>query len=201
MYVEKVFTSPYQWGRNKRPPHVVMDTLSHGRPRWAVQLSRLAGVTAAQERHATIELQDVVDNLVEYGQKRVADLEREHSHQCQETGEMIAAFAKQRAKYQTDELVKLIKNRICEHFAPHIEGNEVSDPVAIAQFLFRIGFLTARDDLDEDDYRHYTYQDLPQLLQNRANLDFGYSWEIHPCFRQFLHLEKFIPSARKRWRR
>ncbi len=71
----------------------------------------------------------------------------------------------------------------------------------IAQFLFRIGFLTARDELDEEDYRHYTHEDIPKLLRNRANPDFGYSWEIHPCFRQYLNLQKYIPKPPRRERR
>ncbi|MEW6252416.1 MAG: hypothetical protein AB1716_17390, partial [Planctomycetota bacterium] len=197
MYMEKAFETSYKWGRYKRPPHVIIDTLAHGRPRWAVQLCRAAGITAAAAGHQQIQLADIVANLKEYGEKRVADLKREHQHQCPQIGELVAAFAKQTAKYESAELFKAIRNRISEHLEPVIEGHPTRDPMEIAHFLFRIGFLTARDELDEEDYRHYTFEELPQLLDNRANPDYGYSWEIHPCFRQVLQLTSYLPAARR----
>lgn len=200
MYMERVFESNYTWGRFKRPPYVVIDTLSHGRPRWAIQLCRAAGHTAAKGGHELISLQDITDNLKEYGEKRVADLKREHQHQCPQIGELVSAFMKQQAKYETDELLKTIRNRICEHLTPVIEGRGTKEPMDVAHFLFRIGFLTARDELDEEDYRHYTYEELPQLLHNRVNPDYGYCWEIHPCFRQFLQLRNYLPRAPHRRR-
>jgi hypothetical protein len=63
----------------------------------------------------------------------------------------------------------------------------------IIRFLFQIGFITARRDMSNGDYRHYSFYDEPTLLSDGAN-DLGVSWEIPSCFRQALQLK----NARRR---
>ena len=65
----------------------------------------------------------------------------------------------------------------------------------VAHFLFQIGFLTARRDISPDSYEHLAYSDNPALLNARTNVDQGFSWEVHPVFRQVLKL-KNVPDRR-----
>src|SRR5690606_15656928 len=113
----------------------------------------------------------------------------EFKSQCEQVGELIAAFAEQQEQYSTDELLKIINRRIVPTVPVRIAG--VSGPVtarAIAAYLFEIGFLTARRDSPDGSYEHVAYADVPSLLQARPNIDQGMSWEIHPVFRQALLL-------------
>ena len=75
------------------------------------------------------------------------------------------------------------------HIRISIDGNIVTSPLEVANFLYRIGFLVARSDSD-DEYEHYNFNDLPDLLTNRTNDDFKVKWEIHPCYRQALDIKK-----------
>jgi hypothetical protein len=61
-------------------------------------------------------------------------------------------------------------------------------PVDVAAFLFQIGFLSARRNLEDGGYEHLTFADKPDLLRARTNLDDGVRWEIHPVFRQALQM-------------
>jgi hypothetical protein len=58
----------------------------------------------------------------------------------------------------------------------------------VAQFLFQIGFLSARLDDRDGSYVHLAFRDRPNLLRVDTNLDEGVSWEIHPIFRKTLKL-------------
>lgn len=59
----------------------------------------------------------------------------------------------------------------------------------VAQFLFQIGFLSARHDNSDGSYEHLTFADRPNLLRANTNIDEGVSWEIHPVFRNALKLK------------
>jgi hypothetical protein len=39
-------------------------------------------------------------------------------------------------------------------------------------------------------YEHYNFSDMPDFLTSRTNEDFGVNWEIHPCYREALDIQK-----------
>ena len=59
----------------------------------------------------------------------------------------------------------------------------------VAHFLYQIAFITARQDNEDGSYDHISFEKNPSLLKSRTNVDDGMLWEIHPVFRQALHLK------------
>lgn len=192
--LREVFEDPWEWGKDEdgqsklRPPHVVIHTLSYGRPRWAAQLCKMAAKTAITRGAARISLDHVIKNLEDYGRARIDDIVREHRHQCAVVEELVHGFSRQNAKLKTDELLKIIKDRILSHIGDiRIDGLPVhNDAVSIARFLYKVGFLLARKEYTGGSYRHYRFEEKPELLASRTALDQGLMWEIHPCFRAYL---------------
>ena len=109
--------------------------------------------------------------------------------QCAEVESLIRAFSGQKERYQTDELLKTIDQRITSGSRPKIHGITANPTNRdIAQFLFQIGFLSARRDAVDGTYEHFTFAERPNLLRITTNIDEGMSWEIHPVFREHLRL-------------
>ena len=154
-----------------------------------VELSRAAASSAAHGHHSRIRLEDIVDNLENFGKRRIDDTIAEFSSQCPEVEELIAAFSHAQKEYTTQELVDLIKKKISDHLTPRIEG-VVGKPnhLDIAAFLFEIGFLSARRDRPDGTYEHVSFSDEPTLLRSRSNPVDGVTWEIHPVFAEGLGL-------------
>jgi hypothetical protein len=133
---------------------------------------------------------DINRELVSFGRRRIEDTIAEYSVQCSNLEELLTAFSQEPERFETEQLLRIIKNKALNHLSIKIEGVLGSpSAVEVAHFLFQIGFLTARKDIDENNYEHFSYEDKPTLLSSRANLDQGHSWEIHPVFRQVLSLK------------
>lgn len=202
-----LFETPVPWGGGgkQRPVHVPLVTLSRRRPRWLIELARVAADAAHKIRHAKVLFPDVTGRLEAFGKQRIADTVAEFSPQCPQVEELIAAFSRQPEEYATNELMDTISKRILPSVTPKIVGVP-GDPRAIdvAAFLFQIGFLSARRQLDAEQYEHLTYSDQPELLRARTNVDDGVRWEIHPVFRQALHMRdamgrplRLVPSENR----
>ncbi|MBF0436846.1 MAG: hypothetical protein HQL77_15945 [Magnetococcales bacterium] len=139
-----------------------------------------------------------IDIVLEpFGKRRIDDMVAEFQSQCPNIEELLVAFADQPERLKTDDLIKTIKNRILQSIHPKISGIS-GDPSEreIAHFLFQIGFLTARKDFNDGSYEHLAFSDNPSLLSSRTNVDQGYSWEIHPVFRQTLKLKNVHTNKR-----
>jgi hypothetical protein len=192
------FESPMAWGHRKRPPHVVLSTLSQGRPRWLIELCKSAAVRMLQQTNPTrITLAHLTAELPTFGKKRIDDTIAEFKSQCPEVAELIMAFADQSERYKTADLITTITNRVLQAVSPHIVGvTGPPKPLDVAAFLFQIGFLSARRDKSDGSYEHITYSGNPSLLVARTNIDQGVSWEIHPVFRQALNLHERPPRKK-----
>jgi hypothetical protein len=128
---------------------------------------------------------------------------RNFDSQCPEIDELITAFSREREQYKTDELLKLIENKILSHLSPTISGIP-GRPSAreVAGFLFEIGIFFGRRDLKGGNYEHVGFSDEPMLWKSRADTDRGLSWEVHPVFRQALQIRdsegrEFAPPSRR----
>lgn len=188
-----VFVDPMPWGREKsRPPAVVLFTLARHRPRWLVELWKVAASAAVKAKRELIGFDDIQKELEAFGKRRIDDTVAEFRSQCPEIEELLVAFVGQPERFTTDELIKTIQNRVLQAVHPRIVGL-LGAPSAkeVAHFLYQIGFLTARKDLGNEEYEHLSYADNPALLSARTNVDQGHSWEIHPVFRQALKLKNY----------
>lgn len=184
-----VFDTPIQWGNNLRPIHVPLYTLSQHRPRWVIELCRLAARRAKRGGHSRISKDDITSELMQFGKRRIEDTVAEFRPQCPEIGELIDAFRGQSEQYHTDELLTLIENRITNHLNARIVGVSTKPSHRqVGSFLFEIGFLFARRDFEDGTYEHISFTDQPSLLISRSDMDSGVTWEIPPVFRQALDL-------------
>lgn len=186
-----VFQERMPWGLDgERSPISILYTLSRHRPRWLIELCKAASKSADLERLSTIMFSHIDKNLVAFGRRRIDDTIAEFRSQCPNIGELLTAFADQPEWFSTGALMSAIDNRILRTVTPVIAGY-ASRPLNrdVAHFLYQIGFLTARRDRPDGSYVHIAYAENPDLLQQRTNLDQGYSWEIHPVFRQVLRLK------------
>jgi hypothetical protein len=188
-----VFADPMPWGREKsRPPAIILYTLARHRPRWLIELWKVAASAAVEAKRELISFDDIQKELEAFGKRRIDDTVAEFRSQCPEIEELLVAFVGQPERFTTDELIIAIKNRVLQAVHPRIVGL-LGTPSAkeTAHFLYQIGFLTARKDLGSDEYEHLAYADNPALLSARTNVDQGHSWEIHPVFRQALKLKNY----------
>lgn len=67
--------------------------------------------------------------------------------------------------------------------------------------MYRLGFIVARSEGEGDSYEHYRFDQMPDFLSGRTNEDFSLKWEIHPCYRQALDIQKLDESHRQRFER
>lgn len=189
--IEKIFVKRVYWGKSDRRTYQVLYTLSYHRPRWAIQLCKLAQKEAIRDDSDRITKSHIDSVWGSYGTKRIADLIAEHKHQCSDIEEIIVGFRGADRRMSRDELLLWIRNHITNHMTPLIEGRAQSNPVEIAHFMFRLGFIVARVDSEDDkSYEHYYFADMPDFLSTRTNNDFGAVWEVHPCYREALNIKK-----------
>ena len=189
-----VFHEPFPWGARRslesfRPIHI----LSAGRPRWAAQLCKLSGKEAFNKRARLISIGHVRAVLREYGRKRLDDLYKEHRHQCPTLQNLVESFSGGPRRFNTDSLLDFVADKIIRKFGlPLIDGvTPARGAVAVAHFLFRIGFIAARDDSDATGLGFIRFEERPNRLSTDANLDDGLEWEIHPSYRQVLRIKGF----------
>lgn len=194
-----VFEKEMKWGDKMVPSSQVIYTLSYQRPRWGIQLCKLAQKLAVSRRLDVVSKSVIDDVWGEYGKKRIADLVAEHKHQCRDVEDLINAFQGAPRLFQRDELFDYINRKVTSHVRPVIEGVDSRSPKLIARFLYRIGFILARSD-GEDGYEHYSFDQMPDFLLSRTSEDYNVAWEIHPCYRQALDITKVDQSHRTRFR-
>jgi hypothetical protein len=166
--------------------------LSAGRPRWAAQLCRLAAEQAYNNGRDQITMPNIEASLKKYGQLRLSDLYKEHKHQCPKMEILIEVFSTERPRYTTSDLLAKIETDIVnkQEDPIKIDGVVSKDTVLdIAHFLYRIGFLAARDD-KSGVLGFVRFEDRPHLLSSRENPDDGLGWEIHPAYRSVLRIKR-----------
>ena len=214
--LEVAFVPAMQWGDSREasamqptlsPPRMIASykivyTLSYERPRWAIQLCKLAQESALRHNSSRITKGSIDEVWGEYGAKRIEDLVSEHKHQCPQISELLNAFRGAERLTTRDALFSWINNRVSTHLEVFIEGDRTRSPRVIAAFLYRIGFIVARsENKDDGEYEHYRFDQMPDFLMARSDHDFDVKWEIHPCYRQALDIQKLNQSHRERFAR
>ena len=199
--VNELFVPEMTWGDKMVKTYKLLYTLSYERPRWAIQLCKLAQKAAVRSNREFISREDIDEVWGAYGSKRIDDVVAEHKHQCPEIEEVLTAFRGSERLLSKDALLAWIKNHISTHMDVTIDGRSVRDQISIARFLYRIGFLVARSTNTDDSYEHYRFDQMPDFLSARTNDDFGVKWEIHPCYREALDIQKLNISHKGQFHR
>lgn len=181
---------------NGKTTHRVLMSLVRGIPRDMVKLLSSAAQKAYEDKRNIIEPQDICDILDEYSRTRLKDISREFDSElpcvCELLQNMGPSRDEKRTKknksylYPTSDLLKKIKHAV-EHIGivRFTWSSAPAQPLELAHFLYKIGFITARRDYPSKIDR--TYYDVSPSLLTRASGDKGYSWEIHPAYRAALY--------------
>lgn len=186
---ESVFTHRFRWGNWKVHPFRVIHILSAGRPRWASQLCRIAARDAYDKKQEYISMSNISFAMEEYGRMRLSDLQKEHGHQCNKISEIIESFRSGSREYRYPLLIEHIKDNIISKVDNIIiDENQTSDPTTIAKFIYRIGFLTLRNNEYNTAAGFTRFEESPNLL-GPTNVKEDDLWIIHPAYRTALNIK------------
>jgi adenylate cyclase class IV len=159
----------------------VIHVLSAGRPRWALQLLKMSAEKTVEQKDTIIKWGYVKQILPKYCQYRINDLVKEHQHQTEDLENIIMSFSKSRSEFDTSGLLDYIGRNISLKKPVKIENEtEISSPMQIAHFLYRIGFIEAInvDNLSE----HYSYSEYSHLLMSTNHDYTKIKWQIRPSY-------------------
>jgi hypothetical protein len=147
-----------------------------------------AGREAFKQGNEIIKARDLEAVFANYSHGRITDLCLEFKSELPEIEKLLynmgpSSRIRERDKkwrYSNDELIRKIKNIRQNHNFAFRNGRQVTDK-SIAEFLYKIDFLIARDQ-GPDGTARWTHFDQNRMLQSQF-VDFGYHWEVHPAYR------------------
>lgn len=176
---------------NNAPTYRVIMSLIRRRPRDMVKLCTNAAQFAYDNKSNVIASKHIVEVLESYSSERMTDIINEFGSETTSIKDLLynmGPTAKEfrykkvdRYLYTTDQLYTKIKN-LMESFPIAFAYKPNPDIHDIAHFLFKIGYITARKDLQNGHIERLYFEDKKQLLLRHIG-DLGYKWEIHPAYR------------------
>lgn len=200
---EQKFHNTRSW--SGKPTYRVIMSLIRRRPRDLVKLCTAAAKRAYEGKSTIISGHNLESVLEDYSAGRMDDIVIEFKgdmsniedflYSMGPTTEELKKKQQERYVFTTEELYQKITNAANSVPVISLPGTSKPDIHDIAQFLYRIGFITARKDLDDQTIERYFYEQKKQLLRPMIG-DLGFSWEIHPAFRGALARKR---KAEERW--
>lgn len=185
------FENTSKW--HGKSTHKVITSLIRSRPRDMIKLCSLAAKEAFDRDGDSKIITDLDFQkiLSIYSFNRVQDLVNEFKNELNNIETLVYRMAPTTKEvkdkknnvyvYSTAEVLSKIKN-ISSNTSLQLTSKENTNPIDIAHFLYKIGFITARKDTQTGIDRKY-YDEKKQLLKSGQIGDGGYSWEIHPSYR------------------
>ncbi|ABZ84572.1 hypothetical protein HM1_2015 [Heliomicrobium modesticaldum Ice1] len=190
---EDRFRNTTNW--NNKETYRVLMSLIRKRPRDLIKLCTFSANQAYAEGASLILGKHVTAILPDYSRGRLQDLINEFRTEEKSIEDLLYKMApttKELAdpkienvyKFTTDRLITKIKN-VKQNIDIDLE------PMEIARFLYKIGFLTARKTLNNNFVERKYWDEKRELLKDRIG-DLGYGWEIHPSYRSALGRDGFF---------
>jgi len=166
----------------------VLMSLIRKRPRDLVKLCSLAARHAFDSDRPMMMTEDFRAVFEEYSQGRVQDTINEFKSELPDIERLILNMkpnqVEKRAQagyvYKTDALLQKIKN-LTEQGKFTFANGSVATAKDLAQFMFKINFLTARKWLESGELDRKYFEENRYLSGHFV--DYGYEWEIHPAYR------------------
>jgi hypothetical protein len=124
----------------------------------------------------------------EYSQGRIQDTINEFRSELVDIERLIMNMKPSKIEKQTktgylnktDALLKKLKN-ISEQGRFTLRNGSEADSKELANFLYKINFLTARKELQNGEIERRYFEENRYVSGRFA--DFGYDWEVHPAYR------------------
>jgi hypothetical protein len=183
---DKTFTGRGKWDNVLM--YKILMSLVRKRPRDLVKLCTLA----AQEAHhcnsnliRTAHLEAIFE---EYSQGRIQDTINEYRSELPNIEKLLFGMKPNKKGrvtsdsfvFTTGELQQKINN-ITQNTKFSFANNRPISWKELAQFLYKINFITARKQLEDGQIQRKYFQENRYL--SSSFVEFGYDWEIHPAFR------------------
>ncbi len=184
--MESEFRGKGKWDRC--PTYRILMSLIRKRPRDLVKLCTLAAQAACNAGNNRIMTEDFNSVFEQYSQGRLQDTTNEYRSELPQVERLLLNMKPTRrelregqaAVYSTDELLKKIKN-IQEQWIFKFTRGRTANAKDLAQFMYKINFLTARRDLESGEVLRKYFEENKYL--SSAFADFGFHWEVHPAYR------------------
>jgi hypothetical protein len=193
--MEPRFSGKGHW--ENAPMYKVLMSLIRKRPRDLVKLSNLAAKHAYDNKSTKIRTVDLEAVFEDYSQGRIQDTINEYKSELPDIERLLMGM-KPSARgiktslgfvFATDALYKKIKN-ILEQGEFKFANGKVATIKQLAQFMYKINFLTARKVLPHGKIDRKYFEENRYLSGEFA--DFGFDWEIHPAYRWALQPGKNV---------
>lgn len=183
--VGQVFDGKLLWDNKRVEPFIPIKILAGNRPRWMGQLCKLAGSHAAPSR---IGLKDISHAMNEFGQEKVSDILKEHSHQFSDLSKVIDVFRSGKREYNRYQLITLLQKSYAEKLlgaVPSVNGYPYREADQIAEFLFQIDFVSSHHPGKSD---FISYQNDPDAFRSNENQQNKLMWTVNASYRNFLRI-------------
>ena len=173
---------------DQAPIHTVLLSLNRNRPRDLIKLLTEAARESYRQKHNKISSRDLESVFSNYSHGRITDLSLEFRSELPSIDALLlnmrpttkrSRTKEKRWLYSNDELLTKINNILSNHNFSFTSQASVTAR-ALAEFLYKIDFLIARD--DSSDTARWVHYDQNRMLQSQF-VDFGYRWEVHPAYR------------------
>jgi hypothetical protein len=176
------------------PTYKVLVSLIRKRPRDLVKLCSLAAKHASEHNREIIISEDLRSVFEEYSLGRIQDTINEFRSELPEIERLILNMKPNRLErsaaagyvYSTGQLLEKI-NSIAAQGQFTLAGRQNASAKELAQFLYKINFLTARKRTPRGGLDRKYFEE-NRYLSNTFT-DFGYEWEVHPAYRWALQPE------------
>lgn len=190
--MEPTFSGRGKW-ENVHMYKVLM-SLIRKRPRDLVKLCSLAAQQAQQTNSILIKTEHFQAIFEEYSQGRIQDTINEYKSELPNIEKLLFGMKptkKQRNAsdgyiYTTAGLTQKL-NDIRQHTNFIFKNGQKASANELAQFLYKINFLTARKVLESGEIQRKYFEENRYI--SSSFVDFGYDWEVHPAFRWALQPE------------
>lgn len=172
----------------------VLLSLIRNRPRDLVKLCTMAARQAFKDGSNIINTNHIESILFEYSKSIMSDTVAEYRSELPQIERLLygmKANQKERAAaenfvYTTSQLHAKIFNLIQQGRFTFASGL-IADQHELAEFLYKINFITARKVMDDGFIKRTHYDQENYLASSFAN--FGYDWEVHLAYRWVLQAD------------
>lgn len=187
--IERYFDGTGKWA-NKAMYKVLM-SMTRKRPRDIVKLCSMAAHQAQHDNSSIIKSGHFMKIFEEYSQGRIQDTINEYKSELPNIEKLLFGMKPTRKEkdahkgfiYSTTEL-KVKLNYLLQSDNYVLKKGNKASAAELAQFLYKINFLTARKVLENGVIQRKYFEENRYL--SSSFVDFGYDWEIHPAFRWVL---------------
>ncbi len=208
-YMHRIFEEKFEgsgkW-ENVQMYRVLMSMIRK-RPRDLVKLCSQAAHEAQKDNSKKICTRHLISIFEEYSQGRIQDTINEYKSELPNIEKLIFGMKPtKKEKIASDAYVfttqdlHLKLNKLISSSVLKFANNKPTNAKELANFLYKINFLTARKILDTGEIQRKYFEESRYL--SSSMVDFGYDWEIHPAFRWALQpddintiFHTMIPSA------